>query len=105
MVPSPAMRHLPRLLALAHALAATGCGAASYEASSTPSLSPYSTSMSSASAPSAPAVPQHGAVKADLVVRPDALVLGFALREVAGDPQKALAAAQATVNDLGQGLA
>jgi len=34
------------------------------------------------------------------VVRPDALVLNFALREVAEDPQQALAAAQAVVNEL-----
>jgi hypothetical protein len=99
------MRPLPLLLALALALAAPGCGAAPHEPSS-PSLSAYSSgsSFSSPSSPSGPAVPQHGAVKADLVVRPDTLVLGFAIREVAADPENALASAQASVADLGRRL-
>jgi len=97
----PAFTSAPALaLAFSLALANTGCGASSYQAPSSTSISPYSTSMGSTSASSAPAIPQHGAVKADLVVLPDALVLGFALREVAEDPQQALAAAQAVVNEL-----
>ncbi|WP_437534461.1 hypothetical protein WME79_09905 [Sorangium sp. So ce726] len=82
-----------------------GCGGASGAAPSS-ALSPsYATSLGSTSAsmssmPSAPALPSRGAVQADLVVRPDVLVLGFALQETDADPQRALTAAQAAVENL-----
>jgi hypothetical protein len=84
----------------------SGCAGASYDAASAPSMSPYSSSMgsSSMSAPSAPAVPNRAAVQADLVIRPDVLVLGFALKETDADPQRALAAAHAAANDLAHRL-
>jgi hypothetical protein len=90
----------PAILAL---LLLVGCGGV-YGSASAPSLSPYSTSLGSTSAsmPSAPAVPNRAAVQADLVVRPDVLVLGFALKETNADPQRALAAAQAAADDLGR---
>jgi hypothetical protein len=50
--------------------------------------------------PSAPALPSRASVQADLVVRPDVLVLGFALQETDADPQRALTAAQAAVQNL-----
>ncbi|WP_437283268.1 hypothetical protein WME90_22615 [Sorangium sp. So ce375] len=79
-----------------------GCAGASYDAVPSPSLSPSlsSASSSSFSAPSGPAVPGRAAVHADLVVRPDVIVLGFALRETDADPQRALAAARTSVDDL-----
>ncbi|AKT37825.1 hypothetical protein [Chondromyces crocatus] len=91
------------LLVLAFStLAATGCGAGAttYEASSAPPLSPYASGASVSSIAASPSVPQRGAMKSDLVVRPDALELGFALRETAADAQRAVAAAQAAVSEV-----
>ncbi|WP_437298870.1 hypothetical protein [Sorangium sp. So ce426] len=93
-----------RTAVLALALLA-GCGSASGAAPGS-ALSPsYATSLGSTSAsmPSmlpAPALPSRASVQADLVVRPDVLVLGFALQETDADPQRALTAAQAAVQDL-----
>lgn len=93
-----------RTAALFVALALAGCGGAPYEPPSSPSLSAYSTSAGSSFAPSSPAVPQGAATRGDLIVRPDQLVFGFALRESGADPQKALAAAEAAVAALRQRL-
>ncbi|WP_437769288.1 hypothetical protein WMF27_09235 [Sorangium sp. So ce281] len=82
-----------------------GCGGASGAAPGA-ALSPsYATSLGSTSAsmPSrlpAPALPSRASVQTDLVVRPDVLVLGFALQETDADPQRALTAAKASVEDL-----
>lgn len=87
----------PILLLLA--LAVAGCGAAPVHDPGSASLSPYS-SVSAPSAPSDFSPPSRGGVRADLVLRPDALEMGFALRETDADPQRALAAAQAAVEEL-----
>jgi hypothetical protein len=70
----------------------------------TPSISTpsgYSTSLGSqADSGSGLAVPNRGAAQADLVVRPDTIMQGFALKETEPDPQKAVAAAQAAAADM-----
>lgn len=88
-----------RPLLLLLALAVAGCGAAPVHDPGSASLSPYS-SVSAPSAPSDFSPPSRGGVRADLVLRPDALEMGFALRETDADPQRALAAAQAAVEEL-----
>src|SRR5689334_6508700 len=66
---------------------------------STPSM--YSTSLGSqADSGAGLAVPQRGAAQADLIVRPDTILQGFALKETDPDPQKAVAAAQAAAADV-----
>ncbi|EYF02993.1 hypothetical protein [Chondromyces apiculatus] len=103
-----------RLALLLLALATAGCAATPpmYEPStvpSAPSLTAYSSgSFSSASesftsSPSAPSVPQRGATS-DLVVRPDMLEMGFALRETEMSEAQAIAAAQATVAAIAKEL-
>ena len=78
-------------------------------APSAPSLTAYSSGSFSAasesfiSSPSAPSVPQRGATS-DLVVRPDLLEMGFALRETEMSEAQAIAAAQATVAAIAKEL-
>jgi len=70
----------------------------------TPSISTpsgYSTSLGSqVDSGSGLAVPHRGAAQADLIVRPDTITQGFALKETDPDPQKAVAAAQASAADV-----
>ncbi|WP_437591992.1 hypothetical protein [Sorangium sp. So ce1000] len=93
-----------RIAVLALSLLA-GCGGVSGAAPGS-ALPSYATSLGSTSAsmPSAPTLPSRAAVQADLVVRPDVLVLGFALQQTDADPQSALTAAQTAVEDLGRQL-
>lgn len=73
--------------------------------SSVASSSGYSASLGSSTDSGAGiSVPARGAVQADLVVRPDVILLGFALKETDADPQKALAAAQAATAEVTQRL-
>ena len=90
-------------------IVAAGCAPAA-EYPSTPSSSFGSSSGYSASLGSSThsgagiSVPARGAAQGDLVVRPDVILLGFALKETDTDPQKALAAAQAATGEVTQRL-
>jgi hypothetical protein len=95
-----AMRRQLLLLCL---FSAAGCMPSSTSSGIPSSISGsgYSASLGSAAfSGSDLPVPQRGAVKADLVVRPDMIIIEFALREVDADPQKAVAAVQATAADV-----
>jgi len=89
-------------------IVAAGCAPAA-EYPSTPSSfassSGYSASLGSSTHGGAGiSVPARAAAQADLVVRPDVILLGFALKETDTDPQKALAAAQAATEEVTQRL-
>lgn len=98
-------RLVPLLSLWAPILGCASGGGAYSEPTSAPSAGVYVSSSSSiGSAPqsggSEAYIPSRGAVKADLVVRPDMAVIDFALRRVQADPQKGLAVLHASVADM-----
>jgi hypothetical protein len=98
--PAPVLRGL---FSAALVVAASGCAstAPSYESQPSISGSGYSSSVgSSFSGGDGFSAPQRQQARGELVVRPDAIVIVFAVKETNADAQKAIASLQAFTADI-----